>query len=68
MTEVGESKMPLFFFFYLQIFKMYQLTSEFPSTFIEAASETDIPQREKYIKYSLKTMTFMFQQSIRDSV
>lgn len=61
--------MPLFFFLSLQIFKMYQLTSsEFPSTFIEAASETDIPQREKYIKYSLKTVTFMFQQSIRDSV
>lgn len=47
---------------------MYQLTSsEFRSTLIEAASETDLPQREKHIKYSLKTVTFMFQQSVRDA-
>lgn len=57
------------FFSSLKIFRKYQLTfPEFPSTFTEAASEADVPQRTKYIEYSLKTLTFMFQQSFRDWV
>lgn len=67
MTEVREGKLPLVAFFSLKILRKYQLTfPEFPSTFIEAASETDVPQRKKYIEYSLKTVTFMLQQSFRD--
>ena len=51
----------------MKIFRKYQLTSpEFPSNFIEAASETNVPRSTKYIEYSLKTVTFMFQQSFRD--
>lgn len=58
-----------FFFLSLKISRKHQLTfPEFPSTFIEAASEADVPQRTKYIECSLKTVTFMFQQSFRDWV
>lgn len=60
MTGVGEGKMLLVFFF-LKIFRKYQLTCpELPSTSIEAASGTGVPQRTKHIEYSLKTNTLVF--------